>query len=288
MSFRAAARDGMPLHAVGLRLFLPLGRPQALLLIALSVTGPLAAWAAGNQADDVLNKLNATYNSARSYEGDVVIYQTGKDPKGKALSVTTTEHIRFKSPNKFSIQLSMKGTGAAADTAAKMGRSYFSDGHITYVYSPAQKQYMKQITRPVTNLAQLMQLPKTNMPGAKTSLAAPTTVQGRSAFDVRIGPDFKGAPNMTPQQKASMMATMKPIDFLVDRQNYHLLKMIRTTGPSTMTVEYGRQTFNGNIPDSAFTFHPPAGAKEAVAPTPPMGQGGGRLMPPGGNGPRKP
>ncbi|HZT42377.1 MAG TPA: DUF2092 domain-containing protein [Chthonomonadaceae bacterium] len=278
MSLRAAGVDGLS----RVRPSTPLVRSLVVLLAALSLAGSQAAHAADN-AGNVLRKMATLYNNARSYEGTVTVHNGGKSPDGKKFTVTSTQHVRFRSPNLIQASISMQGTGAAA-RFAQGGQIITSDGHTMYRYVTAQKQYMKFPAPPRLTLMQILNLPNFDTTTAK--VVGSTTVNGHAAAEVEAKPAMPSLPaNLPAQQKAQIMANMKnqwakmkPIRLAIDKQGGQILRVTITTPAGPATIDFSSQMFNPAIPSSAFTFKPPAGAKELTMPTP---RGPGAPGPPG-------
>src|SRR5690349_944645 len=98
-------------------------RFRGLLLSALSLTlltTPLYR-AQADQAQDVLKKMGDVYRNAKSFEGTVSIRQKGKGRDGKPASVTTTQSIKYKSPNLFVVDLKASATGGTTLHGNTMG-----------------------------------------------------------------------------------------------------------------------------------------------------------------------
>ena len=247
------------------------------LLSALILTGmPHAANAQNPQ--DILKKLVGVYKSATTFQGTVITQISGKDPQGKTLSAIQSQAIKYKSPNKMRMEVTQSGTGQLAAQMKKAGKqTAVSDGKTAILYSSGTNQYMKIPSRPQQSLVDLMrlQLPPT-VPGA--TLEHDATVNGRAAFVVkitpRLSPDIAKLPPDQQKLAQAQFKQTKPTLLMVDKQNYHLLKIERTVGTTKSVTTYNH-TLNAAIPDSAFAFTPPAGAKEMKPQAqPPMGGGG--------------
>jgi outer membrane lipoprotein-sorting protein len=250
----------------------------SLLAVGLLAHGAQAAHAQNPQ--DILKKMVAVYQAAKSFQGTVTTQITGKDPKGKPVNVTQTQSIRFKSPNKLRIESSATATGELAAQIKKAGKqTAVSDGKTAIVYSGGANQYIKVPAQPQQSLVGLMrlQLPPT-VPGA--SMDAATTIAGRPAYVVKIKPQLPPNISKLPAEQRKMVEQQfkqaKPVRIMIDKQNFHLLRTVQSAGAITSTTNYGIHTVNGAIADSAFAFTIPAGAKEVKPPTP---QGGGGVQP---------
>ncbi len=254
------------------------------LLSALVLAGtPHAAHAQNPQ--EILKKLVAVYKGATTFQGTVTTQISGVQ-QGKAVSVTQSQSIKYKTPNKMRMEVTQSASGQLAAQMQKAGKQVaVSDGKTAILYSSGPNQYMKIPSRPQQSLVELMrlQLPPT-VPGA--TLEHDATVNGRAAFVIKITPRLSpDIAKLTPEQRKQAEAQFKqtkPTLLMIDKQNYHLLKIERVVGTTKSVTTY-THTLNGAIPDSAFVFAIPAGAKEMKAP--PQQPMGGAPMPPGA--PRK-
>ncbi|HZP80796.1 MAG TPA: DUF2092 domain-containing protein [Chthonomonadaceae bacterium] len=269
MSIRTAALRRAATSRAPRNRFRPASGVLMLSTLALALARPHTARAA-EDAQSILKKMAGAYSAAKTYQGRITIKQAGKTPNGKAVTMTSKQQIKYKQPNRFFVNVSMNLTGVPNAPARNMDRIMVSDGTTVTVYMAANKQYMKQKGVPPLDLSKLLQgLTGVNAPGA--TLLPPTTVQGHSAYVVQVKPDLSHLPpNLPPAERTKLLASIKPDKFFIDRQNYHLLRMTRSIGGSSMDVELESQVFNAAIPDTAFRFTPPAGAKEFV---PPRGPG---------------
>ncbi len=250
------------------------------LLSALVLAGaPQTAYAQNPQ--DILKKLVAVYKTATTFQGTVITQIDGKDKQGKTVSVTQSQAIKYKSPNKMRMEVSQSGSGQFASQMKKAGKQIaVSDGKAAILYSSGTNQYMKIPARPQQSLVELMrlQLPPT-VPGA--TLERDSTVSGRAVFVVKItpklSPDIAKLPPDQKKMAEEQFKQTKPTLLMIDKQNYHLLKIERNVGTTKSVTSYNH-TLNVAIPDSAFAFPIPAGAKEMKPQQPPMG---GAPVPPG-------
>ena len=102
---------------------------------------------------------------------------------------------------------------------------------------------------------------------------------------VQISPSMP--PNLTTQQQNQWKvatAHTNPWRLYVDKQNSSLLRIAGSGNGGTFEVTLENQLFNSSIPASAFTYTPPAGAKEITAPPTSSlaGPNGARGLAPGG------
>jgi outer membrane lipoprotein-sorting protein len=169
------------------------------------------------------------------------------------------------------MQVTVTGTGAAANVNGKANSTVVSDGKNFYVYSPAQKQYMKRPAPPKFPLQQLLAAVIPNPATANAKLLPQTTVGGRPAFVVEIKPQMP--PNLPANQKAQF-AKVKPALVMVDRQNYHVVKIRQSSPEGSIEIDFGPQDLKTALPGKLFAFTPPPGAKEFVPPANTPAQGG--------------
>lgn len=229
--------------------------------------------ASGQQVQDILKKSYGLYAGATSYDGTITIHQSGTARNGKAGTVVTVHHVRFKAPNKFALQMKVASSGGGAP-AKTMEQSVYSDGTFLYQYAPSQKKYTKTPAPPQVPFLRLLSqlgvgIPAPGTPGAMTSLAPATTVHGKSAYVIQVKLDTSKIPaTVSPQIKQAYAA---PFFFTIDKQSYYLLRVNRKA-PFLVDVTVESQTINGNVADSAFHFTPPATA--TLMPTPPPTQPG--------------
>jgi hypothetical protein len=141
---------------------------------------------------------------------------------------------------------------------------------------------MKQQAKPTVSLLQLLGLAQ---PLQDATLLPAAKVQGRSVYVVNV-PAPKPPANLPDAQKKLYQDQVKnfKLHLMIDKQNYQLLQLEQSGGQMTMSVDLTSQSIGGNFAPSAFTFTPPAGAKEFVPPTPNGGVPGG-LPTPGGGAP---
>ncbi len=258
---------------------------------ALTVAGAAAAvFAFGqpvNAAEDpgaILTKMARNYQSAKAYSATIITKQKGKTKDGKSFSLTKTQSIKFKAPNLVSVSVVFTGEGAAAGQVAQNNQLVVADGKILTAYSPMRKVYMKKPDLPTVSVMDLLEILK-RLPlagGKNVSMLAATTVNGRSAYVIEIRPMMPA--NLTPDQQAKWKeaaAKANPLHLIVDKQNYLLLKITESATLGSVDVALNDQLLNGVIPNSAFTFTPPAGSKEVVQPAPGAPGAGGPAGVPG-------
>lgn len=251
-------------------------KPITLTLLAISgfsVTLCMEA-KADQKAKDVVEKMKAAYNSAKSLEFTLTMDQSGKNAQNQQQTVNTIQKVAFQAPNRLNANVTMKATGGnVPESARNASLKVVIDGKSMYNYSSAQNMYAKLPAPAAVEMKQVFQLPSqiptTN--AAAMKLLPDTNVGGRPAFVVQISP--VAPPNLTPEQKKQFDAQAKkikqPMQLVIDKQNYTLYRfsMIQSEGKISGIVS--NQKINGSIPASAFTFTPPKGAK--LAPPPPPG-----------------
>jgi len=216
----------------------------------------------------ILNKVAAAYKNAKSFDARITMTQTLKEGSRKQQS-TSTITTKFKAPNK-----------VVTIIEGDQRLHVYSDGKTMYIYSPKQKEYMKQ-PAPASFVqgsgigagdpSQIgVQLQALFAANAKK--LADRSVGGKPAFVIQStqsgqSPDGKGSFKMTATaliDKASYMVRQIVID------GYE--SMGTRTAVNNLTITFASQQINPSLPDSVFAFKPPAGAKER-----PM-----QAMPPGG------
>jgi outer membrane lipoprotein-sorting protein len=245
---------------------------RVLILSALvfSSLGACALPAVADQAQDVMKKMNEVYRTVKTFEGNIVIKQSGKAPNGKQVSAITTQQVRYKSPNMFVVNLKANVTGGPAGSPSSIEETIVSDGKMLYQYNPAKKMYNKKPAPPAIALSDLLRLtgvgiPGPNLPGL--AMASPTSFQGHSALVVQFKP--QAPPGAAANPRANI-----PVNFYIDKQSHQLLGLRQVGANLSVTMDISGQKLNGGVALSLFAFHPPAGAKEAAAPMPGSGRPG--------------
>jgi len=238
-------------------------------------------------ATAVLTKVNQVYTSARTYSGNIKIVEQIQF-KGKTTVTSISHTLKYKAPNQFfrQTEISISG-GASAKRSNKMLMS--CDGRTIIGYSAEKNMYQKQpVTQPVSLAALLTVVPRGNLPGCV--LLPETTVQGHAVYVVQMPkPQMPVLPSkMSAADKAkfaSQLAAVHPAKFSIDKSNFTILRMSQQSGANRVTVDLDAQALNGAIPDTAFAFALPRGAKEVPLPAPTqpgMGARPGAMAPPGG------
>jgi outer membrane lipoprotein-sorting protein len=228
-------------------------------------------------ADDpgaIMTKMARNYQNAKAYSAVIVTVQKGKTKDGKQFSITKTQNIKFKAPNLVKVAVTFTGTGAAAGQVTQGNQTVVADGKILNAYSPVKNVYMKKPDLPTVNVTDLLDILK-RLPiqgGKNVSVLAPTSMDGRACFVIEIRPMMPA--NLTPDQQAQWKAAAakaNPLHLIIDKQNYLLRKITEVASLGSVDVDLKDQLLNGVIPNSEFSFVPPAGAKEVTQPAAPAG-----------------
>jgi len=215
---------------------------------------PGMAHAGDTQAQAVLKKMQTLYQTAKTYKCTTKNTRSGKGPDGKAMSLTTTQEIRYKSPNLIWVKMSYSGGTGAATQANGTSQTLTCDGKTITQYLSKPNQYAKQPAPPTLQRPGPLGMNFDSLAGAAKMLPA-SNVAGHAAFVIQAEQTMQvpGAPGQPPQSR------MVKFHLLVDKSTYYLL---RVTGPNGENPsDYTDQVVNGTLPDSAFAFVPPAGAK---------------------------
>lgn len=221
----------------------------------------------------ILNKVTAAYKNAKSYQAQASIIQTmkmGNQQRKQSSTIST----KYKAPNK-----------VATVIQGAQSLQVYSDGKTLYVYSPKEKEYMKMpapasLAQPggmgaigggaPSELGAQLQA----IFGANAKKLPDRNVGGKPAFVIQTSQSGK-----SPDGKASFQMTATAF---IDKATYMLrqlvLNSIQSQGEQkmvqTVTISFTLQKINLNLPDTVFTFRPPAGAKERqMQGTPPGGTG---------------
>jgi outer membrane lipoprotein-sorting protein len=234
----------------------------------------------GARADSggaILKKMKDTYSSASAYTATIITRQKGKTKEGKGFSLTKTQSIKFKSPNFVNVVVTFAGDGAAAGKVAQGDQTVVADGKILTAYSPSRKQYIKKPDLPKLTVLDLLdilkRIPTADAPNVKVLPA--DTVGGRAVNVVQISPMMP--PTLTTEQQAkwkAAAANATPLRLFIDKQSSMLLRIAESANGGSVDVTLENQLFNSSIPQSVFTYTPPAGSKEITAqPTNSLGSG---------------
>lgn len=221
-----------------------------------------------NQAGDILQQMGNTYKNAKTYQARIIQRVSGKSQQGQPFTTTITRQIRFQSPNRFLIQESAEGTGAAAKVHG--GQTVVSDGKSMVIYAPTAKKYQRRPVPPTVSLPQLFALMRLNvMPQpniSSASLLADTSVGGHPAYNIVVKPTLRGGvPAAQRAQAEAALKKAKPIHVAIEKNSNTLLLLDQTLGTSAIHIEMSGQQVNGALGDNAFNFAIPAGATEVKA-----------------------
>lgn len=236
----------------------------------------MLAFGVSARAEDptaMIQKAQNLYAGAKSFQGTLRIVQTGKDQKGAAGVVNSTQKVAFKAPNFFLFDVKAKGTGAAA--AAAQGDSLMvCDGKTVFRYMSAQKQYIKQAAPPTFSMMQVIGRLLPQMEGFSPAGTSDANVGGQSAVIIKMKAQMPKnlPPSMTSAQKAQLeqqVKTAQPILVTLNKKNYQLLRVQITGQGTSVDINFADQSFSPNVPMTLFKFTPPAGSKEFKAPTNP-------------------
>lgn len=233
-----------------------------------------APWAsAAPDARSIIEKANAQIKNAKTYQATIV--STNK--MGKMGSISVSIHVAaIPAQGKSAIRSGPVGkpTGALAMQAAMASAIMVDDGKEAYVYSPMLGGYRKAPHRPGSpgNLA-LLNLDRSK--GLTFKLIGVRPVEGRPAYAIEV----------IPPQKQPGSTTVVYVDKATGR--YRRIESHRTAaagqGGAPQSVDtvltVTQEVINAPIPEKAFQFTPPPGAKEIPA-TPAPGGAPGAPAPP--------
>ncbi len=236
------------------------------------IAGPVLADA---QADAIIKKAQAAMNNVNSYQA-VWEMQTSMGPQG-SMSMTMTMKSKPKE-GKFIIKIAPAGkpTGQMAMAGAMMNMEMVDDGKTMYMYMPVMGGYRKGPHTPNMNMKpgdMALRMAK----NASFTYKGVSNVGGRPAYVLKVVPK-----NLPAGVTADTL-------LYIDRATNRIRKSTSTQsrGPQKVSTVMlvKSDAVNGPIPDSAFKFVPPPGAKEIQG----GGPGMGPMIPgmvPGGGGPR--
>ncbi|HEV2471249.1 MAG TPA: hypothetical protein VGS41_01195, partial [Chthonomonadales bacterium] len=198
------------------------GLQSAALLVAAaaSLTIPLAARA--DKAQDVINKVVALYNGARTFKGTIRIVQS-QTLGGQTSSVSMSQDLEYMRPNLISSYSIINSSRQGKAMPTSKGR-VCSDGKTIYKYDMNRKLYEKGPAPPEISLATLLAL--VPRPGtAKFTLAADTVYNGRPAYVVILTPLIPA--NVPANIRPQLLAMSKPQKLTIDKRTSQLLRVTR-------------------------------------------------------------
>ena len=264
------------MHSISARRF-------GMLVAALAVTAAPAM--AAPDAASILKKSQAAMANVNSYQATWLMTMD----MGQMGSMAMNMDMKMKPKSKMmSMKMSPAGTptGQMAMAAGMMNMTMVADGKFMYMYMPMMGGYNKGPIQPQVFNPGSMAFQNTKQ--ASFKYIRSQNLNGKPAHVIQVIPN----PSMTRGAKANMLMF---IDAASNRFKQMTMKMSGIGGanapkgaPQTMNMKMvvQREVVNAAIPDSAFRFVPPPGAKELKGG--PMGAGmspfGGMM---GGGAPRR-
>ncbi len=234
------------------------------MLSAVFACGGSAVAHADAQAQDILKKMAAVYD-VRSFQGTVTRNETGTTDENKPYTLSSVEEITFRQPNLYTIKNSGPGVGGT--------QIVMCNGKETISYASARNQYVKQPVLPgaaVNQNTSLLSLLGIRFDAQSGRLVGSTTMGGKAAYVVQVVPPSAALPLNAPAKEKAQLEQLKkllvPSELVIDKKDYHLLKVTQTTPAMKMmkTLVITQQTLNPNVADSVFVFTPPSGAKQGT------------------------
>lgn len=209
----------------------------------------------------ILNKVTTAYKNVKSYQAQASISQTMK--RGNQQSQQSiTFSTKYKAPNKVA-------TVIQGDQSLQV----YSDGKTLYVYLPKKKEYTKMPAP--ASLAQpggMGAIGSGDPSQLGTQLQAIFSTNAKKLPDRNVGgkPAFviqASQSGKSPDGKAIFQMTATAF---IDKATHMLRQLVLNSTQSkgtqkiaqTTTIRFTSQKINPNLPDTVFTFRPPAGAKE--------------------------
>ncbi len=256
------------------------------ILSVLTFVSPSAK--AAETAQSALKKMLALYTQATSFQGTLKINSSGTTNDKKPYTVSQTQHMKYKSPNRVYIQISQTGTGAAK--ASQGGQTTIIDGKSMIEYRPELKKYAKQPAPPRITVPEFLSRLQLTLDSSTAKMQTPTAWQGHAVYVISCYPPLP--PDKTAAERQKAYATFKPREYWIDKQTFQLLHIAQKNAKGdSVTMDLFPQTFNSSIADSAFVFTPPAGVTEVIQSSRPNGApgrpGGPMSAPPSGAKPPK-
>ena len=248
-------------------------RGAFLSLFCLLCVPPAGAKGPDNDATALITKMENLYKNAKSFQGTITMRRSGKTHVGKSLSLVGTREVRFKAPNEVYDDQHYTGTGEATRMSAQ-SVFYVGDGRSLYVYTPALRQYVKRPASPTVTLWQIMGRYMIIQSRCTLSMGGAAKVNGRDAYIViaKAKIPTKFPVNVKEADKPKIIDAIKrqrPTQVFIDKHNYQLLRVAGGTDTTSDEINFVSQALNGQIADSVFTFHIPAGAKLYAPPANP-------------------
>src|SRR5689334_9267186 len=132
MSVRPAAPTGAGMPLAVRRAAVSVGTPLALSALTLALLP--AAPAHAQTAQEILKKVNALYDSAKSYSGTQTLTQKAT-VQGKQLSSVRVTKTQLKGPSKINVQITENVTGQPAGQPSSGSVQLVSDGKTLVQYN---------------------------------------------------------------------------------------------------------------------------------------------------------
>jgi outer membrane lipoprotein-sorting protein len=227
-------------------------------LAAIALTAFAVPANAGPTAVEILKKTQALMEGAKTYQAVMLV----NSDAGKAGRMTMRLDLKTSGKkSSFSTTSVGQPTGQFAMAGAMGGSQIVDDGQNMWIYSPAMKTYAKRPSTGGKN--RNMASPFNDIAGmtkeSNLVLAGTESIAGKPAYVIKVNPKNPARSNQT-------------ITFYIDQASYHMKQMkvnssapsmaSKTPQPIEVLVKVQSEKFNEPIPDSAFRFSPPAGAKE--------------------------
>jgi outer membrane lipoprotein-sorting protein len=229
---------------------------------------------AAQDVSTILSKVADAYKNAKSYQAQVTMTQVLQVGSQKQ-QLTSTMTTKYKAPNKMVTLIQ-----------GNQSLQVYSDGKTMYVYSPKEREYIKMPAP--ASLAQAG--------GAGVGTGDPSQIgtqlqmlfsqNAKKLADRKVGGKLVFVIQSTQSDKAQdgQSSSQMTATAFIDKATYLVRQIVisdsRSRGNQKMsqqiTITFASQQINPVLPDSAFVFKPPAGAKERQMPKP----GSGEMAPP--------
>jgi outer membrane lipoprotein-sorting protein len=230
-------------------------RPFMHLAISIGLSSLTLAAQADLGINEILQRARSAFMNARTYQA---VFHTDMSLADKG---SASFKIELKTlPGKklyFRVEPAEPGTGAMWQRVASMGRMrVIDDGKRGWVYVEASKEYVSGPHDPSSWKAITMTfgiiLGTDIMPGsARMRLKGVSRIGGRMAYLIEGSNSNDSSGNLL---------------ILIDKSNYQFLGSrftLKKGGVEAKATTLVRSSaINGNIPETAFKFTPPAGAKQ--------------------------
>lgn len=213
--------------------------------------------AAGPTAAEILKRVQALADGAKTYQATIIVNTNA----GKQGTMSLRLDIKT-SGNKGSLATSLVGQpiGELARRAVVSSMQIVDDGQSTWLYNAGAKTYARRPSNSGKNARSAINDMAKLTKDSTLTLAAPERIGGKRVYVIQAIPKKAG---LNQPEKETLY---------IEQDTFHLrqkrvitrTRSGGTEGPTrvltTMLVQNER--FNAPIPDSAFRFVPPAGAKE--------------------------